>query len=62
MPKSKLLRKKRSAEVVDMAGIDTRIFTLPREISGCREHLREVSRPVPSQRYVIVAGETSRDC
>jgi len=23
---------------------------------------QEVSRPVPSERYVIVAGETSRDC
>jgi hypothetical protein len=37
-------RKEGSAEIVDMAGIGTRIFTLPREISGCRVHQREVSR------------------
>lgn len=37
-------RKEGSAKIVDMAGIGTRIFTLPREVSGCREHLREVSR------------------
>ncbi|WP_164675204.1 hypothetical protein [Anditalea andensis] len=37
-------RKGGSTEVVDMAEIDTRIFTLPREVFGCREHLREVSR------------------
>src|SRR5690554_647769 len=37
-------RKVGSTEMVDMAGIDIRIFTLPREVSGCREHLREVSR------------------
>src|SRR5690606_15282280 len=37
-------RKAGNAKVVDMAGIGTRIFILPREVSGCREHLREVSR------------------
>jgi len=37
-------REEGSTKLVDMAGIVTRIFTLPREISRCREHLREVSR------------------
>ncbi len=43
-------RKEGSTELVDMAGIGTRIFTLPREISGCREHPREVSRGHSSYR------------
>ena len=34
----------RGVEIVDVAGIDTRIFALPREVSRCREHRREVSR------------------
>jgi hypothetical protein len=37
-------RKKESTEIVDRTGIGIRVFILPREISGCREHLREVSR------------------
>lgn len=37
-------RKEGSTKVVDRAGIGTRIFTLPREISRCLEHPREVSR------------------
>ena len=34
LPKSKAL-KGDSTEIVDVAGIDTRIFALPREISNC---------------------------
>jgi len=30
--------------MVNAAAIGARIFILPREVSGCREHLREVSR------------------
>jgi hypothetical protein len=37
-------RKGGSTKIVDVAAIGTRIFTLPREISRCREHPREVSR------------------
>jgi len=37
-------RKGGSTKIVDVSAIDTRIFILPREISSCREHLREVSR------------------
>ena len=39
LPKSKaflvFLERKDSTEIVDVAGIDTRIFTLPREVSNC---------------------------
>ncbi|SEJ16773.1 hypothetical protein SAMN05192553_102730 [Cyclobacterium xiamenense] len=34
-------RKEGSIEMVDMAGIGTSIFTLPREVAGCREHLEK---------------------
>jgi len=46
MPKSKEQASNclGSSEIVDVAGIDTRIVTLPREVSRCRVHQREVSR------------------
>ena len=44
LPKSKAL-KRDCTEIVDVAGIDTRIFTLPREISNCtRYRLRSQQR------------------
>ncbi|WP_146613774.1 hypothetical protein [Algoriphagus yeomjeoni] len=52
LPKSKAPFDSSSGErteIVDVAGIHTRIFILPGEISGCREHLREVSRGHSSQ-------------
>ncbi len=38
LPKSKafFLERKDSTEIVDVAGIGTRIFILPREVSNCR--------------------------
>ena len=41
---------------VDPAGIDRRLFTLPREISYATSSTKEKSAEV------IVAGETSGDC
>ena len=46
----------RGIEIVDVAGIDTRIFTLPREISNCTGYRFEKSAEV------IVPRETSGDC
>ena len=37
LPKSKAL-KEDSAEMVDIAAIDTRIFILPREVSDCTSY------------------------
>jgi len=54
MPKSKALNRVRT-EIVDMAGLGTRIFTLPREIFRCRVHWKKSAE-------VIVTVETSRDC
>jgi hypothetical protein len=41
--KSKTLQRA-STEIVDVAGIDKRIFALPREVSVRKEKSREVSR------------------
>lgn len=49
MPKSKALKRERT-EIVDMAGLDTRIFTLPREIFRCRVHWKK------SAEVIVVAG------
>lgn len=47
LPKSKALidlSKGERTEIVDVAEIHTRIFILPREVSRCGVHRREVSR------------------
>ena len=42
--------KEDSTEMVDVAGIDTRIFTLPRETSLCRVHRKK------SAEVIVVGG------
>jgi len=52
LPKSKAL-KGDSTEIVDVAGIDTRIFALPREISNCTCYgLRSQQRSVCHEQSV----------
>jgi hypothetical protein len=53
MPKSNT-SKEASTEIVDVAGIDTRMFTLPREVSNYREWFEK------SAEVIVVTGNKPR--
>lgn len=50
LPKSNT-SKEDSTEMVDVAGIDTGIFTLPREVSLCRVHREKSAEAIVPDSY-----------